>query len=292
MGNWDYGSSLSEWKNVMLNYNKEKVIEIIKKYYDEIKEKVMHNSYFGSMDSILLYCYIREYQPIHILEVGSGLSTNIMFKALEKNDKDVEMNSFAIESMENVSDPPKCVNYKFHKGNFLKTFYDSDIDLRKTDFVFIDGHHKSYFSSFYCFEVLEKLNQGTLIHIHDIQDPNIIEEAYKNHYFELGIMKFPPSISDEHYTLFQYLKKVNEYEVLCNSSNLLERNEFLYDFIPESKASLWRNVRTIYLSNPKPMSIMERISKKKNQFSFRRENKKETPINLDTVASSFYLTKK
>src|SRR5579863_1906547 len=97
MGNWNYGKSLDGWLENLTNYDKDSIVNMLQKYYSEIKGSVIHTSYFGTMDSVLLYSFVREYKPKNILEIGGGTSTRILFQALEKNGLSSKLTSYAIQ---------------------------------------------------------------------------------------------------------------------------------------------------------------------------------------------------
>lgn len=270
MGNWNYGKSLDGWLESLTNYDKDFIVNMLQKYYSEIKGSVIHTSYFGTMDSVLLYSFVREYKPKNILEIGGGTSTRILFQALEKNGINSKLTSYAIQRTIDLPSTPKCIDYTFVDGDFLTTFFDNKINLDHIDFVFIDGPHESYFADFYCYEILDKIKPGTLVHIHDVHDPDVLLEGYNKGWYVLDYAKYP-TITDEIFSVYLYLKHKGGFKILCRSNNLLEKNLEKIKFIDNVEKCLYSNS----------------LSKDHRRF-FKR---KTTRNKEETQASSFYMLK-
>jgi predicted O-methyltransferase YrrM len=267
MGCWNYGKSL-DWLDE-LKYNKENVGSLLKKYYPEIKDDVIHSGYFGTMDSVLLYCYIREYKPKNILEIGGGTSTKIMLQALTKNNENAKITCFALQRTSEDFKISEKIDYEFYAGDFMDTYYQNPIDLGKIDFIFIDGPHEAYFATFFCYEILDKLKNNTLIHIHDFQEPSVLREGYEKSWYVLGEYMKHPTITDEAYTVYFHLKNNTNYKLLCKSNDLLENNFNLVEFIENVSNCMYKNA-----------------FEKKGLFKQRKSR-----IKNETQASSIYLLK-
>lgn len=163
------------------------------------------------------------------------------------------------------------IQYSFHEGDFLDTYFENKPELSSLDFVFIDGPHESYFATFYCYEILERLRSGTLIHIHDINEPDVLLEAYQKGWYTPFHRNYP-TITDEAFTVYLYLKNRKGYKVLCRASDLLEKNFEKISFIQDVENCLYRNA----------------LSKKTGKRFFQRKN---TRGKDETQASSFYMIK-
>lgn len=275
MGNWQYGQSLKDWF-IITDYDRDAVVNVIKKYYDEIKESIIHTGYFGSMDTVLLYSYLREFKPRNILEIGGGTSTRVMFQALEKNNLDVKLICYAKERTSNIKENPNCVKYTFHEGDFLESFFKYPLIPEELDFVFIDGAHESYFATFFCYEIFEKLKPGTLIHIHDVQEPDVLLEGYEKGWYTLSKYTPNPTITDEFFTVYLYIKNAKNYKVLCRSNDLLEKNFDKISFIKGVEDCMYRNVNK---------------KEKKSSSFLHRFKKQEQRIEEQAPATSFYMIK-
>lgn len=274
MGNWQYGKSLKDW-SIVTNYDRKVVVNMINKYYTEIEGSVIHTGYFGTMDSVLLYSYLRDFKPKNILEIGGGTSTRIMFQALEKNGFNVKLTCYAKERTSDVKESPNCVRYTFHEGDFLDSFFEHPINPEEVDFVFIDGAHEAYFATFFCYEILEKLRPGTLIHIHDVQEPDILLEGYQKGWFTLSKYTPNPTITDEFFTVYFYIKNNKKFKVLCKSNDLLEKNFEEISFIENVEECMYRNVN----------------KKEEKSSFFHKLKKQEQKIEGQAPATSFYMIK-
>ncbi len=154
-----------------------KIFPLFKKEYRQFPYKPTANEYdfyfgngaFDGIDALVLYCMIRYFKPETIIEVGSGWSTRVAARASLKNEK---------TKLISIEPYP----YGFLKKGFpgltkliKKKVEDVDrkifTDLNKNDILFIDSSHvvKTGGDVQYLFlEVLPRLKEGVVIHIHDI----------------------------------------------------------------------------------------------------------------------------
>jgi hypothetical protein len=157
-----------------------------KKYYDEIPfraQKVSNLRYFfdnpaySYSDAIFLYCMMRYASPQRIIEIGSGHSSCLM---LDTNDlyfdgsialTFIEPNPELLLSLMS-GDDSEATNIKASRVQDVDfTVFDS---LQAGDILFIDSTHVSKIFSdvnHIIFEILPRLNDGVLIHFHDIFYP-------------------------------------------------------------------------------------------------------------------------
>ena len=138
----------------------------------------LNNSYYAYGDGIILYCFIRTFKPKRIIEIGSGFSSALM---LDVNEKHFQ-NSIKISFIEPY--PEVRLN------NLLKESELSSVDLiakrvqqvpienfkklEKGDILFIDSSHivKTGSDVHYIINrILPVLNEGVLVHFHDIHFP-------------------------------------------------------------------------------------------------------------------------
>ncbi len=126
---------------------------------------------FPQLDAYLLYLFVRYCSPNKIVEVGSGVSTYYMHKALEKIGGDAEFY---------VIDPfPSSKILELEKINVIREEVQS-LDpkffskLKSRDILFIDSTHVVKIDGdvpFLYLEVLPILEIGVYVHIHDIHFP-------------------------------------------------------------------------------------------------------------------------
>lgn len=134
-----------------------------------------HNGFFESGDAEYLYAMIRLRKPSALVEIGSGFSTLMARKAIQKNveeDPRYACRHRCIEPYENewlgeldvevVREPVQNVDAKSFR------------ELGKDDILFIDSSHIIRPQGDVLVEYLEilpLLNPGVLVHIHDIFTP-------------------------------------------------------------------------------------------------------------------------
>lgn len=166
-------------------YNEELLRIPLKKPYK--RDFYYDNGSFESGDAEYLYNMIRYYKPKKIIEIGSGYSTLMAVKAIEKNKQEndlynckhiciepYEMSWLKDLEVELIRERVEDVNLEIFKS------------LDKDDILFIDSSHIIRPQGDVLFEYLEvlpNLNKGVLIHIHDIFTPKDYpdEWVYKEH---------------------------------------------------------------------------------------------------------------
>ncbi len=203
-----------DYIDIDINTQLQCLIELFEKYHIELKEindKFIGNNRFDGLDAYIAYLTIRETCPIKIIEIGSGFSTLIQSKALEKNNKgeiiciepypDMELSSITCvkdvlkEKLENI-------NIEFFK------------QLKYGDILFIDSSHivKTGSDVLKIFsEILPILNSGVIVHFHDIFLPldypvKWIKEEYR--------------FWNEQYMLYTFLLFNNSFKTIFANSYL------------------------------------------------------------------------
>lgn len=137
----------------------------------------LDNRYFSYGDGITLYCFLRRFSPKRIIEVGSGFSSAAM---LDINDlflhKKVEftfVEPFPNRLLGLLSEEDKKnvrVEIRSVQAVNSKIFRS----LEKNDILFIDSSHVAKINSdvlHILFHILPQLNEGVIIHFHDILWP-------------------------------------------------------------------------------------------------------------------------
>jgi predicted O-methyltransferase YrrM len=135
------------------------------------------NPNYSYNDGIVLYCMMRHSRPRRIVEIGSGYSSCAM---LDVNERFFD-NSIACTFI----DPyPQLLRDLINESDhdririFGQRVQDVDIDvfreLQASDILFIDSSHVTKTGSdvnYIIFKILPLLNEGVLIHFHDIFYP-------------------------------------------------------------------------------------------------------------------------
>jgi len=204
-----------------INLNPEKQVALLKdfeKYYNDIpfkdeasSEKRYHfnNTSYSYTDAIILYSFIRHFNPKKVIEIGSGYSSALMLDT-----KDI----FKMETNYTFIEPyPKLLNSllkeedksssKVLSTKVQKVPVEVFSELEENDILFIDSSHISKAGSdvnYELFRILPNLKPGVIIHFHDVFYPF----EYPKSWIERG------RNWNEDYLLRAFLSFNNEFEIL------------------------------------------------------------------------------
>lgn len=166
----------------------------------------INNPAFSTADADLYYLLIRNKKPARIIEIGSGFSTRIALKAIQKNKEEgFQTKLICIEPYEmdwldkeedielirqKLEDVPHTLFSTLESGDFL--FIDSSHIIRPCNDVLVEY-----------LEILPLLAKGVIVHIHDIFSPRDyptkwIAEEYRfwnEQYLLEAFLCFNPSFS-------------------------------------------------------------------------------------------------
>jgi len=172
----------------------------------------INNQSFGPVSGEVLYCMIRNFKPMRIIEIGSGNSTYCSAQAILKNKEENNNLNCKLTSIDPY--PNKILRSGFPGFSKLIANKIQDVPieefdkLEENDILFIDSSHVLKIGSDVQFEylkVLPRLKKGVIIHIHDILLP---AEYHKE--WILNENKF----WNEQYLLQAFLAFNNAFEVL------------------------------------------------------------------------------
>ncbi|HZF76518.1 MAG TPA: class I SAM-dependent methyltransferase, partial [Acetobacteraceae bacterium] len=131
------------------------------------------NNMFPNLDAIIYYCMLRRNRPRRIIEIGSGFSTHIARRALERNGM----------GRLHVVEPYPTAKLRELLGR-LDEMYEAKIQdvpsdlfaqLEDGDVLFVDSSHVCKTGSdlnHILFEILPALRASVLMHFHDIFLPH------------------------------------------------------------------------------------------------------------------------
>lgn len=148
-------------------------------------EYYVDNLAFESVDGEILYCMIRQFKPRRIYEIGSGNSTYLSAKAVQKNaeeDRDYQCELVAIEPY-----PNKILKAGFPGLSNLISKEVQDVPLSEfeklseNDILFIDSSHVLRIGNDVQHEylaILPRLNKGVIVHARDIFLPAEYPKQY------------------------------------------------------------------------------------------------------------------
>lgn len=176
-----------DFPGVDLNWEKQlALLDAFHLYYEQMPFKqdkqdslrfFFNNTAFGGGDAFFLYAFIRHFQPKRLIEVGSGNSTCLI---LDTNDVFFEggISVTAIEpfpellfSLLKEEDKTKIEVLSCRLQDVLLSRFK---ELEAGDILFIDSSHVSKVGSdvnYIFFDILPALQNGVVIHIHDIFAP-------------------------------------------------------------------------------------------------------------------------
>ncbi|PHR18570.1 MAG: hypothetical protein COA38_20030 [Fluviicola sp.] len=129
-----------------------------------------NNGMLPGLDIVGIYAMIALKKPRRYIEVGSGNSTKVAFKA--KSDHNLSTEIISIDPMpraeiDNLTD-------KIIREPFENIDYSEILSLEAGEMLFIDNSHRILPNSdamVFFMEILPKLKKGVIIHIHDIYLP-------------------------------------------------------------------------------------------------------------------------
>jgi hypothetical protein len=188
----------------------------------------LRNGWYGSVDAELLYAMVRRFRPRQLLEIGSGMSTEVSATAALANRHDGhDTELFAIDPeprVELTRTTRELVQHQRHSA--------LDVPLRRfeslgrNDILFIDTTHTVKLGSevnHLVLEVLPRLRPGVLVHFHDIFLPYEYPPAFQG----------GSTYMAEQYLLHAFLCMNPSYEVLLATHALARlRPERLQALVP------------------------------------------------------------
>ena len=129
-----------------------------------------NNGFLPGLDIIGIYTLFSEYKPRKYIEIGSGNSTKVAYKAKKEHNINTEIISIdpspraEIDSLAN-----KVIREPLENSEF-----DILNELNENDILFVDNSHRilpNSDSMVFFLEVLPRLKKGVIVHIHDIYLP-------------------------------------------------------------------------------------------------------------------------
>lgn len=134
------------------------------------QDPVWDNGFFPGLDIIGLYLILSVYKPRKYIEIGSGNSTRVAFKA--KKEQSLETLIVSIDpkpraEIDRLAD--RVIRKRFEELN--DNLYE---ELDENDILFIDNSHRilpNSDSTVFFMEVLPLLKKGVIVQVHDIYLP-------------------------------------------------------------------------------------------------------------------------
>jgi hypothetical protein len=196
-----------------------------------------NNGFFERVDAEVAYSLVRFHKPRQIIEIGSGNSTLVLAKALQRN---------AADGM-----PGELTSVEPHPAAYLKTglpgltrLIEKQVQqvplemftqLRANDILFIDSSHVVSMDSdviHECLRILPELAPGVLVHFHDVFTP----QDYPKQFVMKNLCFW-----GEQYMLEAFLAFNSAFQVVWSSSAMQEfHSDVLMEAFPGWKGSYQR----------------------------------------------------
>jgi len=129
-----------------------------------------NNGFLPGLDIIGIYTLLTEYKPKKYIEIGSGNSTKVAYKAKIEQKLETEIISIDPMPRAEVDDlANKVIREPFENIDF--NILD---ELNENDILFVDNSHRilpNSDSMVFYLEILPRLKKGVIVHIHDIYLP-------------------------------------------------------------------------------------------------------------------------
>lgn len=133
-------------------------------------EPFYNNDFLPGLDIIGIHTLLATFKPQTYIEVGSGNSTKIAYKAIQDQQLPTKIIS--------IDPQPRAEIDQLAAQIIRKPFEDIDygfiFELKANDILFIDNSHRILPNSdamVFFLEILPKLPKGVIVHIHDIYLP-------------------------------------------------------------------------------------------------------------------------
>ena len=136
----------------------------------DLSKPVYNNEYLPGLYIVGIYTIISKFKPQTYVEVGSGFSTKVAFKAIQDNNFKTKIISIDPSPRAEIDQLANTII----REPFENTNFDFIFSLKENDILFIDNSHRilpNSDSMVFYLEVLPKLPKGVLVHIHDIYLP-------------------------------------------------------------------------------------------------------------------------
>lgn len=161
-----------------------------------------NNGYFPALDIFSLYTMLEVYRPERYIEIGSGNSTKVAFKAKSELSLKTEISS--------IDPMPRASIDQLADKVIRKPFEDIDHSflnqLKANDILFIDNSHRilpNSDSMVFFMEIFPMLPPGVIVHIHDIYLPYDYPQFMSDRYYseQYGLAMYLMANPDKYETL-------------------------------------------------------------------------------------------
>jgi Methyltransferase domain len=134
------------------------------------------NAYFRGVDALALYCFVREFKPNRVIEIGQGFSTRVTLAALHENasTSNQKPSFLSIDPYSRFAPKSEVVRFEVKNESLQAAMPFVLNQLSEGDLLFVDSSHVHKSGSdvelFYD-AIYPRLPNGVMVHIHDIFSP-------------------------------------------------------------------------------------------------------------------------
>ncbi len=154
----------------MLSYSNR--LAEIKDHKDETDsaKPAWNNGFLPGLDIAGIYTMLAEFRPGTYVEIGSGNSTKVAYKAKQEqqlNTRIISIDPMPRAEIDQLAD--EIIRKPFESINFSFLY-----QLKENDILFVDNSHRilpNSDSMVFYMEILPRLKKGVIVHIHDIYIP-------------------------------------------------------------------------------------------------------------------------
>jgi hypothetical protein len=186
-----------------------------------------NNGFLPGLDIWSIYSMLSIKKPKKYIEVGSGNSTKVAFKAKKENNLDTEIISIDPMPRAEIDHLADTVI----RQPFENIDYDQIFELEANDILFIDNSHRILPNSdamVFFLEILPRLKKGVIVHIHDIYIPYDYPQFMCDRFYteQYGLMIFLMANPDKYktilpnYFIYEDEKLSSELSPLWNHENM------------------------------------------------------------------------
>ncbi|HEX5111382.1 MAG TPA: class I SAM-dependent methyltransferase [Saprospiraceae bacterium] len=129
-----------------------------------------NNGFLPGLDIVMIYSMLAKYKPSTYVEIGSGNSTKLVYKAKRDNNLSTKIIS--------IDPAPRAEIDALADVVVRQPFESTDLSLfsklKAGDIVFVDNSHRMFPNSdatVFFLDVLPSLPAGVIVHVHDIYLP-------------------------------------------------------------------------------------------------------------------------
>ncbi|MBK9024850.1 MAG: class I SAM-dependent methyltransferase [Saprospiraceae bacterium] len=162
-----------------------------------------NNGFLPGLDIIAIYAILAKFKPSKYIEIGSGNSTKVAYKAKKElglTTKIISIDPMPRAEIDSLAD-------EVHRKPFENLDFDIVDLLEENDILFVDNSHRilpNSDSMVFYMEILPRLKKGVIVHIHDIYLPYdypqfMCDRAYSEQY---GLAMYLLANPEKYKTIF------------------------------------------------------------------------------------------